>query len=530
MAGLGSITRLLLVLYTMSKVVWSTCSEGCLCTPNNEIICRDGSFDSFPNVSSRATKLDLSNSRLASPVLLRSNFTDMQNLEELLLVGCGISRIEYNAFADMSRLRTLDLSFNNLNIISQGALTGLRLRYLFMDNNPTIQLVDGTFSGMTVEVLSLKKCHLTDVQPAIYRPLVGSLRKLLLGENKIERIPQGMLSIFESIETRIHDNPLICDCESKWLKEFYDLNIDTNKIRDPQQDTQQDPRCSSPSSVAGQFFGRLSLDDFSCEKPTLQADISFTRDKGILSCVSSGDPLPLVSWYKPNGIISRSVPQPNQRQNRNEIELLAGEPNVQGQYRCVAVNDGGNISLTVNVDWPFESSAEDTSTVGCKPGMISTTPTEIILTSKDEAETNSQTDMLKIKYFTLVDIIGAILGSFICTLIITVLVLHFGVYRRKKPTQYSTPAMSEYSSSNGSDKNGQYPISLHSLHTSHVVHSQRPLPNKPYTHKMYDENHYMATNVEERDEFLRMQGRVTPSPSCDVTCQACRTIPHAGPS
>lgn len=429
----------------------------------------------------------------------------------------------------MTRLTSLDLSINNLNIISQGALSGLRLDYLFMDNNPTLRLQDTSFVGMTTEVLSLKKCDITDPRPAIFRPLLGALRKLILNENKIERFSPNMLDIFQDIEgARIFDNPLICDCESKWLKEFYDLNKDSSKIRDPGNPS-HDPRCAGPRENAGRFFSRLAVSDFACDKPTLHAGITFNDNKGVLSCTSRGNPLPAVYWYRPNGIVVKSEPQGNLPANTNELELFPNEPSVQGLYKCVASNDGGNISLTVNVDWPFQSdSANEGGATKCNPNNGKTTPREVEITTSNDAVTEAQTDVFKVKYFTLVDIVGAILGTFVCTLIVTILTLHFCVYRRRKPSQYATPPMSDYSSSNGSDKNGPYPLSLHSLHTSHMP-SQRPLPNKPYTHKMYDENHYMATNVEERDEFLRLHGngRVTPASSCDTTCQACRTMNHS---
>ena len=435
----------------------------------------------------------------------------------------------------MTKLKYLDLTANNLNVIAEGALEGLNLEYLYLESNPTIKLPDTAFRGMSTEVLNLAKCDLTDPKPAIFRPLLSNLRKIFLEENKIERFDPAMLDIFSSIESaKIYGNPLRCDCESKWLKEFYDLNTDTNKLRDPNKGTQQEPRCATPSYVAGQFFNRLSVADFSCDKPTLHASVSFTNKKGYLSCVSRGDPLPTVSWHRPNGVIASSPPQVNMVINNNTIELLAGEPSIQGQYRCVATNDGGNISLTVNIEWPFQTDSGAAAASG-QPCLTDSSTQDIIIPVGGlmTSGSNEQSNVFQEELFTLVDLIGAILGTFISTLVITVVTLHFCVYRRKHNSQYATPPMSEYSSSsNGSVKNAAYPMTLHhSLPPPHM-HTQRPLPSKPY-HKVYDENHYMATNIEERDEFLRISGqsshgsttgRMTPS-TCEF-CPSCRTLPH----
>lgn len=426
-------------------------------------------------------------------------------------------------------------------MIAEGALTGLKLNYLYLDDNPTIRLPDNAFTGMTTGYLSLKKCNIEDIRVEVFKPLGTVLRKIYLDGNKIERFSHSMLSVFQGVDIiRIFDNPLICDCESRWLKEFYDLNVNSKLVREPSIGSAgQEPRCAEPGHVRGRFFNQLTIDDFTCDMPTLHAGITFTNKEGLLSCVSRGNPLPSVAWYRPNGVISRSVPRGNMATNTNEIKLLAHEANVRGQYRCVAANDGGNISLTVDVDWPFQTEGGDTGdgSVNCNPDSIETTPRDIDLTNSDSnAEQEQQTDVFKMKHFTLVDLVGAILGTFVSTLIVTIVTLHFCVYRRRKmASQYTTPPMSEYSSnsSNGSDKHSPYPLTLHSLQSTHShmhPHPQRPLPNKPLNHKIYDENHYMATNVDEHDEFIRqINGRITPASTACDTCQGCRSMGHHMP-
>lgn len=418
-------------------------------------------------------------------------------------------------------------------------LSGLRLEYLYMEHNPQLVLNPQSFSGMSTEFLNLQECGLSHLHPNTFTSLIkGSLRKLFLQGNQIERFPTQMLNVFQALESiRIYDNPLICDCESKWLKEFYDLNADTTKIRVPDQGTAQEPRCATPTAVAGRFFKSLSARDFACQRPTLHASITFTKEKGTLLCESRGNPLPKVTWIKPNGIKLAKAPQSNMVSIINELTILPGEPNLSGEYICTAANDGGNVSLTVNLDSPF-SNVKDSNTPDCQNGKDNSKEVDLSNTA-DKLEGDSSSDdsnVFKIKYFTLVDIIGAILGTFVSTLLITVVTLHFCVYRRRKSSTYITPPMSEYSSSsNGSDKNGAYPLTMSSLHNTPIhqqhfpQHPVRPLPHKPFNHRVYDENHYMSTNIEEPDRFLPLgmqsqAGRVTPASSCD-TCPACRTMP-----
>lgn len=427
----------------------------------------------------------------------------------------------------MTNLDQLDLSHNNLQVLSSGMLTGLKLNYLFLDSNPQLTLRMTAFQGMTTRVLSMNNCNLKAANPDMFQPLGGSLHNLMLSGNRISRFDKSMLTVFEPLELlRIDNNPLICDCESRWLKEYYDLN--KAKVTAGLEE----PRCAAPANIAGSFFNRLSVFDFSCIKPTLSANVSFTDNKGVLSCVARGHPLPQVSWYRPNGVVSHSQPRPQSTVNTNEIELLASEADVAGQYSCVASNDAGNISFTVNIDWPFHKRHSTEAPQPCVPTGVTSTQknphkviTDVIPDNLSRDSTTPEQDVFKLKYFTLVDLVAAILGTFTCTLVVTVITLHFCVYRRRGNSDYATPPMSEYSSnsSNGCDKNqcttpAHYPLPQLPQH--------RPLPLKPY-HKIYDEHHYMATSLDERDDFLRAQGtqgRITPS--CD-SCPACQTLNSA---
>lgn len=420
----------------------------------------------------------------------------------------------------MPRLQLLDLSLNNIRVIREGTFSGLNLQYLFLGNNPSIIIPDTAFRGLSSRVLGLQNTGLTELRPAMLHPLGQSLEKLFVNGNNIRRFDPAMAAIFDQLESlRIYENPLTCDCEARWLRQYYEENRD--KMREADVGSMQEPRCESPRPVAGEFFSRIALTDFLCERPTLHAAVSFSQGRASLLCKSTGKPTPKIIWHRPNGIIEESEPLSNMDENQAELQVLSTEPSIYGQYRCEAINEAGNTTLSVNMSWPFAFSQP------C--------PQPQPVTSKDVVITNPvtpqpETNMFKIKYFTLVDLICAVFGTFIGTLVVCVIVLHFCVYRKKKvPSQYSTPPMSEYS--NSSIKNIGYPATStaapQTLPSQHMMQN-RPLPVKPMTlaghqnpGRIYDENHYMSTQLDENCEFIHLGqhngGLMSP-------CEACRTI------
>lgn len=448
-------------------------------------------------------------------------------------------------FSGLKDLVLLDLNLNSLRRMDSQSFAGLNLEYLFLENNPSIQLPDNGFNDLSAGVIQLKGCQLTEIKPTFFTPLIPSLRKLFISDNKISRFSPDMLSIFEKLESvRISNNPLICDCQSRWLMRFYYQNPVTilGQTAEPNRHLNQ-PRCSGPQSVAGEFFNHLTVESFSCEKPVLDSEITLTKDKGVLVCKARSDPPSKISWFRPNGVIEHTFPTADD-DTRGEIEITQSDPQVHGTYRCVAINEAGNTSLTVNITWPFHLSGAESAP--CADSTTKSSTKEILVgggaRNKDDTPSEESAAMFKKKYFTLIDIIGAVFGTFAGTLVITVLVLHCGVYRkRKSSSQYSTPPQSEYS--NTSIKNEtvypntaqQHNMQIHTMQQMQMPNMHnRPLPTKPYNMtnpRGYDENHYMATEISNGDvDGLVHSGHHNPAalvtPISPSPCQACQTMNH----
>lgn len=435
----------------------------------------------------------------------------------------------------MPDLNLLDLSFNNLKSIGHSSLSGLRLEYIFLSDNPGLVLPSNGFNEMTAQVIDLKNCGLTSVSPNSFSSMMGTLRKIFLNGNSIRRFPPGMLAIFAGLEKlRLQDNPLVCDCESRWLKEFYDQNAD--KVRDAQQGNTEEPRCGAPLTVAGEFFNRLSAMDFLCEKPTLDAKISFTDNRGVMTCVSQGHPTPEISWQRPNGVRQVFSAAQDSDTTIAELEVSSTGTSVEGEYVCTAKNEAGNLTFSVDLSWPFRPTSSP-----CQPVPPATQEAEGLAGGTvTESTAETEKDLFKVKYFTLVDLISSILGTFVGTLIVCIIILHFCVYRRKRgpASQYSTPPMSDYSTS--SVKNGIYPSQLPPqqqhcvpVHNTNPHIQARPLP-KPHGSQLhnYDENHYMSTPLDNTEDLFSFAGQHNhalvhtqmPGTSVLPPCEACMTM------
>jgi len=128
-----------------------------------------------------------------------------------------------NAFADLTRLRWLDLSDNRLSDIPDGAFHGLTLQHLFLNGNSGIRLLRGSFEGLVTSGLYLHDCALQKLLPDTLSPLNGTLVNLWLNANRLTGIDRNLASVFRQLShLRLGANPLHCGCDALWLKRLYD--------------------------------------------------------------------------------------------------------------------------------------------------------------------------------------------------------------------------------------------------------------------------------------------------------------------
>ena len=341
----------------------ATCPRGCFCNPQSRIVycSRRGLFSIPTEIPSDALELNLNGNQFQMPYIRRANFSStLARLERLYLSDCGIETIQPDAFRDMTQLKWLDLSSNRIREIQPNSFASMPLQHLFLNGNRQLRLSPESFAGgLRLSGLYLHDCSLSSLSPDVLSPLNGTLKNLWLNGNAIERLNRRHYSLFASLShLRLASNPFHCNCESAWLKELLDSRQDL-VYGSPT------PSCSSPARLKGMGFEKLLVSDFFCLAPVFNnIDTQFDNIRGRLRCAASGDPVPTLYWIRPTGEVRRYAPVVSladsaSLSNEAILTMDSGKEidSLSGMYICIATNEGGNVTLTVNVSWPRTSGA-----------------------------------------------------------------------------------------------------------------------------------------------------------------------------
>ena len=269
---------------------------------------------------------------------------------------------QVGTFADLSHLRWLDLSNNRIRALAGGTFAGLTLQHLFLNGNRHVELVPGSFNELVTTGLYLHDCSLSRLPADVLTPLNATLRYLWLNGNELTVVDVGLRPLFDSLShLRLGSNPLHCNCETMWLKETFDQSPDTFRGAVA-------PSCLTPARLRGRYFADLRPTDFRCRPPAFSdIETAFGADAGgaRLRCTAVGDPAPTLYWIQPSGKTTRYGAPVGDDARRNVGLLTVRETNASslfGMYICVANNEAGNVTLTINVSWPFTSTNRVSST------------------------------------------------------------------------------------------------------------------------------------------------------------------------
>lgn len=365
----------------------STCPQSCFCNTISKIVyCSRRGLTAIPEHLPEGTKqLNLNGNLFDVPVLHKSNLTSATNLGQLYLSECGIERIAVGTFTDMTNLQWLDLSKNRITRIEDYTFKGLSLMHLFLSGNTNLNIQPKAFRDMQSNGLYLQECSLSQLQFEVFRPLNGTLKYLWLNGNALSRINKKFRSIFGTLShLRIGTNPLHCNCESQWLKEFYDTKTHIFA-------GSEFPSCLTPSHLRNKHFNNISLSDFKCSPPTFKnIDVVLEENDKMLRCTASGDPMPTLYWVSPAGVSIKYSPNTdNIKYNQAILNITAlktaHKQDISGQYFCLAINDAGNMTFTFNVTWP-----RDVAGTSVTPTMVPSTITRSTIVNLPEDQTSTQ--------------------------------------------------------------------------------------------------------------------------------------------
>lgn len=330
------------------------CPKVCFCnTPSKIVYCSRRGLTSIPDgIPTNALQLNLNGNAFESGLIRRSNISRFVGLEHLYMSECELESIEVGSFVDLVNLRWLDLSNNRLKVIDEFTFRGLSLQHLFLNGNRNIRLLGDSFEGLSTTGLYLHDCSLSEIHLEELLPLNSTLRYLWLNGNGLEKIDARFQTLFAGfLHLRLGFNPLHCNCETVWLKEFYDKNGDKFKGAMP-------PSCLAPLKLRGRFFNDLTLYDFRCQTPMFsKIEAHFASRQGRIKCAAVGEPAPSLYWIQPSGKTTKFSPSTSEEAEETEAVLHLNwdeedNANPSGMYICIANNEAGNVTLTVNVPWP----------------------------------------------------------------------------------------------------------------------------------------------------------------------------------
>uniref|UniRef100_T1J2L8 LRRCT domain-containing protein n=1 Tax=Strigamia maritima TaxID=126957 RepID=T1J2L8_STRMM len=205
--------------------------------------------------------IDLTNNLIEE--LPSETFGNEIRLNSLTLEGNLIENIVDDAFKGIEgTLEWLKLGDNKLNQIPSHALRRLvKLKQLDLHSNNISHIPEDAFDefGSHLKFLGLQKNNIDHV-PTMAFFNMHTLQWLYLGENQVKRFP---LETYEPIidtlnNFDIHNNPLVCDCELRWFREW--LSNEGKKILTFSEDTQ----CNEPTPYKDYVLNSIPVDHLTC--------------------------------------------------------------------------------------------------------------------------------------------------------------------------------------------------------------------------------------------------------------------------
>ena len=189
-----------------------------------------------------------SNSRLAE--LGEFAFKDLNFLQKLDLSANKLQHIQMSVFRSFEfDLVDLDLSQNMFQFVPEKIFLNKRLEsleILRMNENPIQLITTGSFENLrNLKLLELNYCQIKSIEVNSFDNL-KQLESLSLIGNHLRYLSEATFRPFNLRSLYVHDNPLVCDCNLRWLLEYI-KNVDYQQQIYESQITLSIPSLSSTS-------------------------------------------------------------------------------------------------------------------------------------------------------------------------------------------------------------------------------------------------------------------------------------------
>lgn len=188
--------------------------------------------------------LDASNNNIHA--LSEKGFVSQKNIVNINLSNNRISRLPDSIFVSCANLERLDISRNLLKYIHPSLFIGLRIQKLFLQQN-SLEVVGSAFTNLkelqelnlssneiydaiqknmfpkSLEMLDISYNRIDTVRPRAFDGL-DNVRMVDLRYNQINTLSVEALRVstskYAQTGFRINNNPLLCDCELTWLRNW----------------------------------------------------------------------------------------------------------------------------------------------------------------------------------------------------------------------------------------------------------------------------------------------------------------------
>ncbi len=322
------------------------------------------------------TRLSLSQNRLRS--LNKFTFVGLEDLNLLDLSHNQLTTVPTSALATFSNLKTLILNDNPIQIFSSWDFQDLSIREMNINCMPELIIVDSA-AFLNLPLLEVLKMYdnprLSYIDPEAFTDL-PNLRELYLHSNHLPALSVEVIYALPKLEVlSLHDNPLHCDCNVRWLQEAVAqqvsedvpkpvnastanstgisslLQADSNRLFNLTLEHASRFACSMPQTMSTMYIAEIPLGQIPpvCA-PTVLPIFNDTHQVEIntysltYNCRAIGIPTPYIHWILSNGKVINGTSNFSRirfdRKGTLTIEHIKASD--AGNYRCVATNSQGS--------------------------------------------------------------------------------------------------------------------------------------------------------------------------------------------
>nr|AVK72306.1 slit1 protein [Isodiametra pulchra] len=216
------------------------CPEKCDCA-DGIVNCQERGLQEIPrNLPASAREIKLMKNMIKH--VPGGVFKHIKNLNRIDLSSNAIASIDHDAFHGLTELTQICLYSNSIRELPEDLLKGLKKLSILLLNSNRISCIPDKFLS-EVEEFSLLSFY----------------------ANNIQSFSNGTIRMKEVGHVHLGENPLICDCNLRWIREEGLIAKETSNAK-----------CTWPLRVEGRLLKSMSADEFTC----VGGEESRTKDAG----------------------------------------------------------------------------------------------------------------------------------------------------------------------------------------------------------------------------------------------------------